>query len=169
MAAGEDQARPVVAHGALLDRFVLRVQKSGLGVAVRAGRLAAELIDRPVASGGDDPPGRARGEPGGWPALHRRGERVLHRFLGDVDVAEDADQDGHRATVLLAEDTFDLRRCEVRHVRVQSSASPWKARTRMDRLPLKTHTSGALPWTRASTLRMVGSRTSRGGGSPSGR
>jgi hypothetical protein len=41
--------------------------------------------------------------------LQRRGERVLDRLLGDIDVTEDTDQDGHRATVLLAEDTLDLR------------------------------------------------------------
>jgi hypothetical protein len=35
--------------------------------------------------------------------LHRRGERVLDRLLGDVDVTEDADHDGHRAALLLAE------------------------------------------------------------------
>ena len=42
------------------------------------------------------------------PALHRRGEGVLDRVLGDVDVPEDADQDGHGASVLLAEDSLDL-------------------------------------------------------------
>jgi hypothetical protein len=41
--------------------------------------------------------------------LYRHGEGVLDRFLGEVKVAEAAGQDGHRATVLLAEDPFDLR------------------------------------------------------------
>ena len=107
--AGEDQAQPVVAHGALLGRFVAGVQQSGLGVPVLAGRLPAQAVDRPVAGGGDDPSRRARRQSVGRPPLHRRGERVLDRLLGDVDVAEDADQDGHRAAVLLAEHTLDLR------------------------------------------------------------
>jgi hypothetical protein len=61
--------------------------------------------------------------------LHRRGERVGDRLLGDVDVTEDTDQDGHRATVLVAEHIFDLRDGEGRHVRYQSSASSWNGRT----------------------------------------
>jgi hypothetical protein len=46
--AGEDQAQPVVAPGALLDRFVAGVQERGLGVPVLAGGLPAEAVDRPV-------------------------------------------------------------------------------------------------------------------------
>ena len=88
VAAGEDQAQPVVAHGALLGRFVPGVQQGGLGVPVLAGRLPAQPVDRPVAGGGDDPAGRARRQPGRRPPLHGRGERVLDRLLGDVDVAE---------------------------------------------------------------------------------
>ena len=35
------------------------------------------------------------------------GERVLNRLLGDVNVTEDANQDGEGATVLRAEHTLD--------------------------------------------------------------
>ena len=80
-----------------------------------AGRLPAQPVDRPVAGGGDDPAGRARRQAGRRPALHGRGERVLDRLLGDVDVAEDADQDGHRAAVLRAEDPLDLGGGQGRH------------------------------------------------------
>ena len=44
--AGEDQAEPVVVHGALLDGFVAGVQQRGLRVAVVTGRLPAETVDR---------------------------------------------------------------------------------------------------------------------------
>jgi hypothetical protein len=36
------------------------------------------------------------------------GERLLYGVLGDIDVAEDADQGGHRPPGLLAEDPGDL-------------------------------------------------------------
>ena len=64
------------------------------------------------------------GSPSDGQRCDRRGERVLDRLLGDVDVAEDADQDRHRAAVLLAEDTLDLRGCGA-----QYSASSWNGRT----------------------------------------
>jgi len=86
------------------------LRERGRGVPVGARRLAAESVDRPAPRGEDDPALRARREPGPRPALHGDGARVLDRLLGDVDVAEDADEDGHRAAVLGAEDTLDLRR-----------------------------------------------------------
>jgi hypothetical protein len=77
-------------------------------VAVLAGRFPAEAVDRPIPGCGDDPSRRARRQTGGRPPLDRRGERVLDRLLGDADVTEDADQDGHRATILFPEYTIDL-------------------------------------------------------------
>ena len=103
------------------------MQQRGLRVAVLARRLAAEPVDGAVARGGDDPARRARGEPARRPALDRGDEGVLDRLLGEVDVAEDADQDGDRAAVFLAEDTFDLRR--VGGHGAQPSVSSWKGRT----------------------------------------
>ena len=87
----------------------LGVQQRRLGVAVVARGLAAQPIDRAVASGRDDPAGRRRRHAAVRPARDRRGERVLHGLLGDVDVAEDAGEDRHRPPVLLAKDTLDLR------------------------------------------------------------
>jgi hypothetical protein len=108
--AGEDQPQAVVAHRPLLLRLVADMREHGRGVPVGAGRLAAEAVDRAAPRGEDDPALRTGREPGPRPALHGDGERVLDRLLGDVDVAEDADEDGHRAAVLGAEDTLDLRR-----------------------------------------------------------
>jgi hypothetical protein len=79
------------------------VQQRGLRVTVLARCLAAQLVDRRVARGGDDPAGGARGYAVGRPALARLRERVLDRVLGDVDVAEDADQNRDRTAVLRAE------------------------------------------------------------------
>ena len=66
--------------------------------AVLARRLPAEPVDGPVAGGGDDPGtgvGRRR-----LPLLEGDRERVLHRLLGETDVAEEAGQGGHAAAVL---------------------------------------------------------------------
>jgi hypothetical protein len=101
----------------------------GLCVPVIAEPLPAKAVDRPVAGRGDDPSRRARWQSGGRPPPDRRGERVLDRLLGDVDVTEDADQDGHRATVLLAEHTLDLRGGQGRHAGYQPSGSSWNGRT----------------------------------------
>ena len=75
---------------------------------------------------------------GGRPAAGQRstaiGERVLDRLLGDVDVAEDADEDGDRAAVLGAEDALDRRRRRrAATAAVSRSASPWNGRTSIGR------------------------------------
>jgi hypothetical protein len=66
--------------------------------------LAADAVDRAVT-------GRDR-EPGAWigrravarPALGRRRERLLGGLLGEVEVAEEADQRGQDPTPLVAKD-----------------------------------------------------------------
>jgi len=95
-------------HGTLLSGFAACMKKGGLGVPVLTGGLTAEAVDRSVASSGDDPPRGTRRQTAGGPPLHRQGERILDRLLGDVDVPELADQDGHCPTVLLAVNTLDL-------------------------------------------------------------
>ena len=62
-------------------------------------RLRAVVMIQPAGLGG---------RPVSRPPAHRLGERVLDRVLGDVDVAEGADQDGHRAPVFVAEHPLDL-------------------------------------------------------------
>src|ERR1019366_4541349 len=141
MTAGEDQAQPVVAHWALLGPLTAGVQQSGLRVPVLLGGLLAEAVDRPVTGGGDNPSRRARGQPGGWPPLHRRGERVLDRLLGDVDVAEHAS---------------DLGGGDGRHGRYQPSVPFRNDRTSIGsvvtRLSLRPHSSAE---SRSGALMMV--------------
>ena len=84
VAAGEDQAQPVVAHGALLGRLVARRAaapparaRSSRDASRRRrsiARLRAVVMIQPAGLGG---------QPGRRPALDRRGERVLHRLLGE--------------------------------------------------------------------------------------
>ena len=59
-----------------------------------------------------------------------QGEGLLDRVLCKIDVAEDADQRGHRASGLLAEDQADPSFIDVRHVR-QPPAVSAKGQTSM--------------------------------------
>ena len=54
------------------------------------GLLAAEPVDRPVPGRGDDPGAGVRRRAVAGPALERGREGVLHRVLGELEVAEDA-------------------------------------------------------------------------------
>ncbi len=84
VAAGEDQAQPVVAHRDLPVRFVrfvvARLQQCRLCVAALACRFAAEAVDRPVARRGDDP-AVARGL-GGTPVDGHRSDATVNARPG---------------------------------------------------------------------------------------
>src|SRR5579863_2581169 len=86
--------------GTLVFSVSLSACNSAAWACLSARGLPAEAVDGPVAGRGDDPARRARRQPVGGPPGHGRGERLLHGFLGDVDVTEHADQDGDRAAVL---------------------------------------------------------------------
>jgi hypothetical protein len=55
-------------------------------------RAAAHAVDRLEASGGHEPRARIRRHAFARPLLESGPERVVQRFLGDVEVAEQADQ-----------------------------------------------------------------------------
>jgi hypothetical protein len=105
----------VVGHGGVLLRLIGSEHVRGLPVTVIAGSFPAQAVDRAVARGRDDPSGRARGQPGGWPSLYRFDEGVLDRLLGHADIAKGANQHGNGATVLLTEDTLDPCNGQVGH------------------------------------------------------
>ena len=69
--------------------------------------LAADAVDRPVAGGGDQPGSRVRRRAVARPALGGDRERLLGGLLGEVEVAEEADQGGEDAAPLLAEDLLE--------------------------------------------------------------
>ena len=107
VAAREDQCEPFVGQGLhvlLLGRLRAREQ---LGLVLeRPG--AADPVDRGVAGNGLDPgPGLSR-DPGSRPPLERLGERVLYRVLGELEVAEDADQGREDTPSLVPEDALEL-------------------------------------------------------------
>jgi hypothetical protein len=73
--------------------------------------LAAETVDRSIAGSGRDPAAWVGRQSVARPGAQGDGERLLDCVLGEVDVAEGADQGGDRSAGLLAEDPAD--RCIV--------------------------------------------------------
>src|SRR5690606_15718488 len=88
-------------------------------------------VDRPVAGGRDDPTRWARWQALRGPPPDGLGERLLDRVLGDIDVAEDADQYRDRTAVLRPEDVGDLGRRGGTHEGQSSEgrSSDWNGRT----------------------------------------
>ena len=61
------------------------------------------------AAGGDEPGARVRGNAVARPLLDRGRERVVHRLLGEIEIAEQADQGGEHAARLGAVDGVHRR------------------------------------------------------------
>src|SRR5439155_13218023 len=94
-----DQVLQVVELGCgCVVRFhVLFADSEGGEVPVGARGLPAQAVDGSVAGGGGDPRPGVRWCAGDRPAFGGDGERLRDRILGNVDVAEDADQCGGAA------------------------------------------------------------------------
>ena len=109
MAAGEYQAQPVVVHVVLLGRFLLEQLHRG-GLPLIAGRFAAQMIERAIARGGDDPAGgRGRHARVAASCASAIVKASCTASSASCDVAEKAHQDGDRTSVLAAENSFDCR------------------------------------------------------------
>jgi hypothetical protein len=78
----------------------------GLG---RERAIATNAVDRAVARCGYEPGARVIGRPIARPALGGDRERLLGGLLGEVEVAEEADQAGEDASPLVAEDLLEDR------------------------------------------------------------
>ena len=109
MAAGEDQLQPLVGKDRLLH-LVLH----GLGhlqeprlLGERA--VAAQAVDRAIAGRDRQPRARIRRRAVARPALGSDRERLLSGLLGEVEVAEEADQVREDAAPLVAEDLLEQR------------------------------------------------------------
>src|SRR3989454_999642 len=108
VAAGEDQAQPVV-----LDRFrlgrLLGGERLGMVLFQRIeARAAADRVDRLEAAGGDEPGARIRRHAFLRPLLERRAERFAQRLLGEVEIAEQPHQRRKDAARFRPVDGFDL-------------------------------------------------------------
>ena len=99
-----DEAVEVVELGVVVAWQVVGFESEGRQVAVGAGRFASQPVDGAVAGGGGDPAAGVRRHTLCRPLLGGDGERVGHRVLGEVDVAEDADQSGGAAAGFGAKD-----------------------------------------------------------------
>jgi hypothetical protein len=107
MAAREDQREPFVRERFVhLLRRLERRQQLGLAAQVL---LAPDPVDRPVARRRDEPDTRVRGDPVARPALGGDRKGLLRGFLGEVEVAEEADQRGQDTAPLVAEDLLENR------------------------------------------------------------
>src|SRR5205823_11222114 len=108
--AGVDQAQPVDWDPAVLLRLA-RLQ-SGEQLGLRTKRpVAPNPVDCPVPRRCQQPGARAFGRAGERPPLERDRNGVLKGVLGEVEVAEDADQAREHPPPLGAKDSFELAQC----------------------------------------------------------
>ena len=80
--------------------------------------LAAQAVDRLVAPDIDQPRPRIGRRIGGGPAFQRHRECILQRVLGQIEVANQADQRRQRPTCLVPEYVFDFDGCHTGAPRV---------------------------------------------------
>ena len=105
--AGEDELESLVGDRGLVQ-LILRVLPHFEQAGLRGQRsIAADAVDRPVARGGQQPGARVVRRPVAGPALGGDGKRLLGGLLGELEVAEEADQVGEDAPPLVAEDVLE--------------------------------------------------------------
>src|SRR5450631_200156 len=110
MAAGEDQAKPVVGN----LNLVIVGNLSGGSEAILNVRfdllfetlLAADTVDGLVTGGLNDPCPRKVGNARLAPLNESGGKGVLCRFFGKVEITHEPDEDGDDSTPLRAIDCF---------------------------------------------------------------
>ena len=109
MAAGEDQPEPIVRDGAVVDLVLLAQGHERLELAHLVLEPAGppDPVDGLVPGRGRDPRAGVARQPALRPDLERDQERVLDGLLGEVEVAEDADERRDRPSRLLAEQAVD--------------------------------------------------------------
>jgi hypothetical protein len=112
VAAGEDQPQPIVGDGAGLGHVVVlvRVEAHQLGQTLGAighRAVAAQAVDRPPPRRDGEPRARPGGNAVARPRGEGGGEGVLHRVLGQLEVADVADEGGQHGGALLAKGAGD--------------------------------------------------------------
>jgi hypothetical protein len=109
MAAREDQLEPLVRDRRVIHDVLRGLDHVELAHLLGERLIAPEPVERTVAGGGDQPGARILGRPVAGPALDRDRERLLRGFLGEVEVAEEADQGSDDAAPFVAEDVLEDR------------------------------------------------------------
>ena len=101
MTAGEDEAQPIVSHRVVL-RFPLalleRLQRRQLVDFFGEAGATPQAIDRLVPSRLNEPSAGIVRQLSRRPLLESGGERFLNHLLGEVEIAEEADQSGEDAS-----------------------------------------------------------------------
>jgi hypothetical protein len=111
MAASEDQLQTLVGDRAVVE--VELVHGGGQSIVSEQPRLvlqrplASDAVNRAVAPGGHQPGHGVLRRPLTGPPLGRDRKRLLGGFLGEVDVAEEADQGREDPAPLALEDLLD--------------------------------------------------------------
>jgi hypothetical protein len=113
VAAGEHELEPLVWQGHLI-RLVL----DGLGNVQEAGlrgqrSVAANAVDCAVSGRRHEPEPRVGRDAVARPAFRRDREGFLRGFLGEVEIAEEADEGSEDAPPLVAEDLLEDRYCSL--------------------------------------------------------
>ena len=108
VATGEEQLEPLVRDRRVVSEFVHLFGNLEELRLLGKGAVAADTVDRAVARGRDQPRPRVRRRAIGRPASRRERERLLDGILGEVEVAEEADQEGEDARPLLAVEALEL-------------------------------------------------------------
>ena len=95
-----------VVSSTVVLRCLAHLEQAGLR---RQRAIAANAIDGPVAGCRHEPGARVGGDSVPGPALRRDRERLLRGFLGEVEIAEEADQGSEDVAPLVAEDPIEVR------------------------------------------------------------
>ncbi len=104
----EYEREPVVGNGGHVAFFLGEVLEAGQELGLLPEDLVPpDPIDRAVARRCDDPRAGLARSTVSRPALDGGRECVLHRVLGELEVTEDAGEDGDRMPPLLSEDLLD--------------------------------------------------------------
>jgi hypothetical protein len=109
VAAGEHQLEPLVGERRLLKAVHGRLRDLQQPRLRCERPLAADAVDGAVARRGDQPGSGVRRLAVARPALGRDRERVLRGPLGEVEIAEEADQGRENPSPLLAERVVEGR------------------------------------------------------------
>src|SRR5688572_13521869 len=120
MATGEDEAELVVFDDRLIACiaahcwFVEALRESAQRCV--EPRAAAESINRLEATDRHEPRSWVGGHTLTRPSLHGRSERLVHRFLGEIEVAEEADERSENAAGVVSIDALDRLTSPLRRV-----------------------------------------------------
>ena len=106
MTAREDEAEALVGNRGLVLHGLGLEAREQLRLALERP-VAANPVDGPVSRHRHEPSGRICRHPVSRPALECGRDRILEGVLGEVEVAEDADQGGEHPAVVLAEQCGD--------------------------------------------------------------